>query len=115
MYTEILGKEKNIMIHHLSGKRWPVSLRSVSGECVLTDGWINVVRDLQLPNRTLLRLRIVEDNNIEIDCFIENICDESFVTVNRYGVLKIIVSALTCVNSYLLYYSFTILDTKFFR
>ncbi|MFS8006499.1 putative transcription factor B3-Domain family [Helianthus anomalus] len=58
------------MIHHISGKSWPVSLRSVSGECVITDGWSNVVRDLQLPKRTLLRLRIIEDSNIEIDCFV---------------------------------------------
>ncbi|MFS8017039.1 putative transcription factor B3-Domain family [Helianthus anomalus] len=79
------------MIHHISGKSWPVSLRSVSGECVIYDGWSNVVRDLQLPKRTLLRIRITEDNNIEIDCFVENICGESFVTVNRYGVLIIIV------------------------
>ncbi|MFS7935403.1 hypothetical protein Hanom_Chr05g00403041 [Helianthus anomalus] len=64
----------------------------------ITDGWSNVVRDLQLPKRTLLRLRIIEDNNIEIDFFVENICGESFVTVSRYGILKIIVSLLTSVN-----------------
>ncbi|XP_035839790.1 uncharacterized protein LOC110867068 [Helianthus annuus] len=79
------------MIHHISGKSWPVSLRSVSGECVITDGWSNVVRDLQLPNNTLLRLRVMEDQNMQIDCFIQNICGESFVTVNRYGSLNIIV------------------------
>ncbi|MFS7962876.1 putative transcription factor B3-Domain family [Helianthus anomalus] len=86
------------MIHHKSGKSWPISLRSVNGECVITGGWSNVVRDLQLPKSTLLHLRIIEDNNIEIDCFVENICDESFVTVNHYRILKIIVSLLTYVN-----------------
>ncbi|MFS8008736.1 hypothetical protein Hanom_Chr14g01276301 [Helianthus anomalus] len=40
----------------------------------------------------LLRLRIMEDKNIRIDCFFENMCGESFLTVNRYGILKIIVS-----------------------
>ncbi|MFS7913296.1 putative transcription factor B3-Domain family [Helianthus anomalus] len=79
------------MINHESRRNWPVSLRSVSGECVITDGWSNVVRDLELTKRTLLRLRINEDKNMEISCFIEKICGESFVIVNRYNVLKIIV------------------------
>ncbi|MFS7962866.1 putative transcription factor B3-Domain family [Helianthus anomalus] len=79
------------MINHISGKSWPVSLRSVSGECVITDGWRNVVRDLQLPNNTLLRLTVMEDQNMEIDCFIQNIYGESFVTLNHYGRLNIIV------------------------
>ncbi|KAM0061980.1 putative transcription factor B3-Domain family [Helianthus debilis subsp. tardiflorus] len=87
----VYWQRKTIIIHHISGKSWPVSLRSVSGECVITDGWSNVVRDLQLPNITLLRLRVMEDQNMEIDCFIQNICGESFVTVNRYGSLNIIV------------------------
>ncbi|MFS7929323.1 putative transcription factor B3-Domain family [Helianthus anomalus] len=83
------------MIHHESGKSWPVFLKSVSGESVITDGWSNVIRELEFPKRTLLRLRIIEDKNIEIDCFVENICGESFVTVNRYDILKIILSLLT--------------------
>ncbi|MFS7914075.1 putative transcription factor B3-Domain family [Helianthus anomalus] len=83
------------MIHHDSGKSWPVSLRSVNGESVITRGWSNVIREPELPKRTLLRLRIIEDKNIEIDCFMENICGESFVTVNRYDILKIIVSLPT--------------------
>ncbi|KAJ0725646.1 putative transcription factor B3-Domain family [Helianthus annuus] len=80
-----------ILIKHETGKSWPVSLRSVSGESVITDGWSNVIRELELPKRTLLRLRIMEDKNIEIDCFVDNICGESFVTVNRYNILKIVV------------------------
>ncbi|MFS7929322.1 putative transcription factor B3-Domain family [Helianthus anomalus] len=83
------------MIHLDSGKSWPLSLRSVSGESVILDGWSNVIRELELPKRTLLRLRIIEDKNIEIDYFVENICGESFVMVNRYGILKIILSLLT--------------------
>ncbi|MFS7933720.1 putative transcription factor B3-Domain family [Helianthus anomalus] len=103
------------MIHHISGKSWPVSLRSVSGECVITDGWRNVVRDLQLPNNTLLRLTVMEDQNMEIDCFIQNICGESFVTLNRYGRLNIIVSILTCLNIYLFYFRLTAHYSKSFR
>ncbi|MFS7922511.1 hypothetical protein Hanom_Chr03g00249991 [Helianthus anomalus] len=34
----------------------------------------------------------MDDKNMKMDCFVENICGESFVTVNRYGILKIIVS-----------------------
>ncbi|MFS7889598.1 putative transcription factor B3-Domain family [Helianthus anomalus] len=93
------------MIHHQSQRSWQVSLRSVSGESVIIDGWGNVVRDLELIKRTFLLLRIIEDKNIEIDCFVENICGESFVTVNRYGVLKIIVSILTCLIQYLFCYT----------
>ncbi|KAJ0609072.1 putative transcription factor B3-Domain family [Helianthus annuus] len=80
-----------VMIHHESERSWTAYLRSISGESVITDGWKNVVRDLQLKKQTLLRLRILKDKDIHIDCFVNNICGESFVTVNRYGILKIIV------------------------
>ncbi|MFS7914500.1 putative transcription factor B3-Domain family [Helianthus anomalus] len=57
----------------------------------------------------------MEDQNMEIDCFIQNICGESFVTINRYGSLNIIVSILTCLNIYLFYYRFTIIVTTNFQ
>ncbi|MFS7945085.1 putative transcription factor B3-Domain family [Helianthus anomalus] len=90
------------MIHHESQRSWLVYLRSVSGESVITDGWRNVVRDLQLIKQTLLRLRIMEDKNMKMDCFVENMCGESFVTVSRYDILKLIVSTLICMNHFFL-------------
>ncbi|MFS8033068.1 putative transcription factor B3-Domain family [Helianthus anomalus] len=70
------------MIHHESQRSWPVYLRSVSGESVIIDGWRNVVRNLQLTKQTLLRLRIMEDKNMKMDCFVENTCviPEAYVT-----------------------------------
>ncbi|MFS8013235.1 putative transcription factor B3-Domain family [Helianthus anomalus] len=67
------------MINHESQRSWTVYLRSISGESVITDGWSNVVRDLHLTKQTFLRLRIMEDKNIEMDCFVENICGESLL------------------------------------
>ncbi|KAM0033875.1 putative transcription factor B3-Domain family [Helianthus debilis subsp. tardiflorus] len=90
VYGDYWQKTK-LMIHHESQRSWPVYLRSVSGESVITDGWRNVVRDLQLTKQTLLRLRIMDDKNMKMDCFVDNICGETFATVNRYGILKIIV------------------------
>ncbi|MFS7976710.1 putative transcription factor B3-Domain family [Helianthus anomalus] len=91
------------MINHESQRSWTVYLRSLSGESVITDGWSNVVRDLHLTKPMFLRLRIMEDKNIEMDCFVDNICGESFLTVNRYGVLKIIVIPEAYVTKYFSY------------
>ncbi|MFS7961723.1 putative transcription factor B3-Domain family [Helianthus anomalus] len=71
------------MIHHQSERSWTVYLRSISGESVITDGWKNVVRDLQLTKQTLLHLRMIKDKDIYMDCFVNNICGDSFLTVNR--------------------------------
>ncbi|KAJ0724047.1 putative transcription factor B3-Domain family [Helianthus annuus] len=84
-------QRSKLMIHHQSERSWTIYLRSISGESVITDGWKNVVRDLQLTKQTLLRLRIIKDKDIYMDCFVNNICGDSFLTVNRYGVLNIIV------------------------
>ena len=97
----VYWQRKKIIINHESRRSWPVSLRSVSGESVITDGWSNLVRDLELTKRTILRLRIMEDKSMEISCFVENISGESFVTFNRYNVLKIIVSILLFLNDFL--------------
>ncbi|KAJ0601664.1 putative transcription factor B3-Domain family [Helianthus annuus] len=90
VYGEYWQRRK-VMITHETRRSWPVSLRSVSGESIITDGWSNVIRDLDLTKRTILRLRIMEDKSMENSCFDENICGESFVTFNRYNILKIIV------------------------
>ncbi|MFS7890988.1 putative DNA-binding pseudobarrel domain superfamily [Helianthus anomalus] len=74
-------------------------------QSVITDGWVNIVRDLRLTKNTLLLLRITEEKSIEIDCFVENVCGESFLTVNRYGVLKIVVSIIICLDRYLFCYT----------
>ncbi|KAJ0505904.1 putative transcription factor B3-Domain family [Helianthus annuus] len=78
-------QKNKLRIYHESGKKWVVRVRTENSTPIITDGWDSVVKDLNLPKGTLLVFRPLGDFGLELSCFVDDMCGESYFTFNRYA------------------------------
>ncbi|MFS7984782.1 putative transcription factor B3-Domain family [Helianthus anomalus] len=87
--------EKNkLQIYHECGKKWVVRVRTQNSAPIITDGWDRAVKDLNLLKDTLLVFRPLGDFALELSCFVNDICGESYFTFIRYAKLAFTVRQL---------------------
>ncbi|KAJ0564375.1 putative transcription factor B3-Domain family [Helianthus annuus] len=78
-------KKNKLRIYHESGKKRVVRVITENSTPIITDGWDNVVKDLNLPRDTLLVFKPLGDFGLELSCFVDGMCGESYFTFNRYA------------------------------
>ena len=78
-------QKNKLRIYHESGKKWVVRVRTENSTPIITDGWDSVVKDLNLPRDTLLVFKPLGDFGLELSCFVDGMCGESYFTFNRYA------------------------------
>ncbi|MFS7932705.1 putative transcription factor B3-Domain family [Helianthus anomalus] len=84
----------NIEVHHEDGRHWMVRLRHMDSLPVLTDGWRAVVNHLDLAKNTWLLFKSIGDKKLEVYPFINDVCGQTYITMNNYTKLGLTVSVL---------------------
>ncbi|MFS8019380.1 putative transcription factor B3-Domain family [Helianthus anomalus] len=84
----------NIEVHHEDGRHWSVRLRHMNKLPVLTDGWRAVVNNLNLSKNIWLLFKSIGDKQLKVYPFINDVCGETYITMNNYTKLGLTVSVL---------------------
>ncbi|MFS8001667.1 putative DNA-binding pseudobarrel domain superfamily [Helianthus anomalus] len=71
------------VVFDASGKKWVVRLKRVNSMPV-TDGWQIVASDLNLQKDCLLTFLPLSQFGLNFSCYVNDVCDESYYTINRY-------------------------------
>ncbi|KAJ0786332.1 putative transcription factor B3-Domain family [Helianthus annuus] len=77
-------EDKKLHIYHASGKKWVVILKRVKSMPFLTDGWQTSVSDLNHQKDCLLTFLPLSHFGLNLSCYVNDVCGESYFTINRY-------------------------------
>ncbi|MFS7997412.1 putative transcription factor B3-Domain family [Helianthus anomalus] len=77
-------EDEKLDIYHASGKKWVVILKRVKSMPVLTDSWQTVVSDLNLQKDCLLTFLPLSHFGLNLSCYVNGMCGQSYFTINRY-------------------------------